>query len=123
MWMTIRSMTKHIQDSLNDEGIDISFHQYIILKVLYYYEDIIQNDLAEMMDQDKSSVMRMLKDLENDLLIARIADPDDRRRNLLILTDNGVRLVENARMAEEKSMKTVLKNIDKNDLKNMKFQL
>ncbi|MEZ4801701.1 MAG: MarR family transcriptional regulator [Gelidibacter sp.] len=89
---------------------------YIILNALYEKEDLIQNDLADILHQDKSGVLRKIDYLQGKRLIARIPSTEDRRRNLIVLTQKGVQTVETMRAIEAQVFNDLLHDISKEDL-------
>jgi MarR family transcriptional regulator for hemolysin len=56
--------------------------------------DAIQKRMADKMGQDKSAIMRLVNSLESKKLIKRVVDPKDRRKNRLILTQKGKKVVK-----------------------------
>jgi MarR family transcriptional regulator, lower aerobic nicotinate degradation pathway regulator len=55
---------------------------------------VSQNHLGRMISMDPATVMGVVNRLEDRSLIRRQADPDDRRRTLLAITSDGLRLIE-----------------------------
>ena len=72
---------------LKEKGISYSLEQLYILTVVRDSEEVVvQQDLAETLGKDKSFILRIVDSLENDGLIRRIVDSNDRRRNILEVT-------------------------------------
>ena len=74
--------------SLNSE---ITFEQ---MGLLYYIskneeKDMIQQDIANMMNKTKSAVLRTLDILEEKKFLKRVSMPNDRRKNVIELTGKG----------------------------------
>ncbi len=57
-------------------------------------EEVIQNDMAEMMGKDKSSILRLIDSLEEKDLVRRVVDLKDRRKNCLMVTKLGYRVLD-----------------------------
>jgi len=57
-------------------------------------EDVIQKDMADMMGKDKSAILRLIDSLEEKGLVRRVADIKDRRKNYLMVTKLGYRVIE-----------------------------
>lgn len=57
-------------------------------------EEVIQNDMAEVMGKDKSAILRIVDSLEEKELVRRVSDQKDRRKNYLIITKKGDRVIE-----------------------------
>jgi DNA-binding MarR family transcriptional regulator len=63
--------------------------QSYLLELLLHRKDLRAMDVARMMNQDKSSVSRLIKNLVRDGLIAGEPAADDRRSRILTLTSRG----------------------------------
>ncbi|HOZ76537.1 MAG TPA: MarR family transcriptional regulator [Ferruginibacter sp.] len=76
---------------------DITFEQ---MGVLYYLsrntgkKDMIQQDIAGLMDKNKSAVLRSIDILEQKGFVKRIPAAGDRRKNVIALTDEGKTIIE-----------------------------
>ncbi|MCW3806358.1 MarR family winged helix-turn-helix transcriptional regulator [Plebeiibacterium marinum] len=98
--MTIGSIKgvfpKLMADMLKQKGIEYSFDQMVVLLVVKYCVKTapVQQDIAEIMKKDKSVVLRMIDVLEKDGLLIRSTDPNDRRRNIITLTEKGYEYTE-----------------------------
>jgi len=57
-------------------------------------EDMIQKDMAEMMGKDKSSILRIIDALEEKELVRRAPDKNDRRKNFVMVTKKGERVID-----------------------------
>ena len=52
-------------------------------------KDMIQQDIAEIMDKNKSAVLRSIDILEQKGFVKRVIAQGDRRKNIITLTDTG----------------------------------
>ena len=83
-----------IKARLRQHGIVYPFEQLIVLKVIRdHHGPLVQQDIAEMMGKDKSVILRMVDALESEGFIHRVVDENDRRRNIIALTDTGNELI------------------------------
>ncbi len=87
---------KLMADIFRQKEIEYSFDQMVVLMVVKYCQKDapVQQDIAEIMMKDKSVVLRMIDVLEKDQLLVRSTDPNDRRRNIITLTENGLEYTE-----------------------------
>ena len=74
---------------------EITFEQ---MAVLYFIsrsagKDVIQQDIAELMDKNKSAVLRSIDILEQKGYVKRVQVPGDRRKNVLEITENGTTVI------------------------------
>lgn len=80
---------------LNNElkRFNVTSSQFIYLIGLYKKEGQTQEDLANHFFIDKGTVARGVKKLEDNGFICRRTDPENRRRYLLYLTEDGMALM------------------------------
>jgi MarR family transcriptional regulator for hemolysin len=72
--------------------------------------------MADIMNKDKSAILRLIDSLEKKGLVVRSIDPQDRRKNLLFVTEQGMAvLVKIGGVAAEINPKFV-ENISQADL-------
>ncbi len=74
---------------MRSHDMDVSLEQWFILFRLYERPGQAQNELADKDLQDYPNITRLIDGLEKRGLVRREADPNDRRRSLIYLTDDG----------------------------------
>jgi MarR family transcriptional regulator, transcriptional regulator for hemolysin len=116
----IREVLRVLRNRFNeqiDQEIKITTEQYLLLNVIRSKEsEVIQKDLAEHLGKDKSSVLRIIDTLESKELIRRVVDLKDRRKNYLMITKAGERVINNYEKISYKLMDELKHNIPKTDL-------
>lgn len=117
MGEVIKSIGKLIDQSVMEEGIELSMEYFILLNILYDKDNIIQNDLAALMHKDKSAILRHIDLLEKRKLVVRIHDSVDRRKKIIVLTKDGMKTVEKLRQVEAEIFNSLLKGVSEEDLK------
>jgi DNA-binding MarR family transcriptional regulator len=88
-----RLLRVHLIQLLERAGADITPEQMFILFRLHEKEGRSQTELADKVLNDHPNVTRLLDALEKRQLIARTADPEDRRKALIFLTEEGKELM------------------------------
>ena len=63
-------------------------------------EEVILKDMAEKMGKDKSAILRMIDLLEKKELVRRVVNLNDRRKNYILVTKKGERLIAEFRQVE-----------------------
>ena len=82
-------------DSQPDIEIRLSTEQFSLLHAITQKDvDVIQKDMAEKMGKDKSAILRLIDSLEEKGLVRRVAALEDRRKNYLMVTKLGTRVVD-----------------------------
>ncbi len=74
----------------------VTLSQYFILEALYKNGELAVNELQEAILDSNAAISLVIKNLEKHKLISRRLDDEDRRKNLLSLTDFGKDVVERA---------------------------
>ncbi|WP_409018859.1 MarR family winged helix-turn-helix transcriptional regulator [Brevundimonas vesicularis] len=78
-----------------DQGVTTT--QYGVLVILRAFEGLDQIGLSKKVGLDRSTTGLVIKKLEQDGLVVRIEDPEDRRRKIIVLTAKGERKLESLR--------------------------
>jgi MarR family transcriptional regulator for hemolysin len=89
-------MIRLLKKRFKEQGeIEFTIEQYGLLHAINSEEnDVIQKNMAEAMGKDKSSILRLIDSLEEKELVKRVIDTSDRRKNYLMVTKKGVRVIE-----------------------------
>lgn len=112
---------KEIQHALkrfaSTSDIDIPAESLGILLTVYYTDtEAIQQDIADIVKKDKSAVLRQIDHLEKKNLVLRIVAPNDRRRNIIRITEDGLKLIEELNVKLDEMMSLLSEGIDLADL-------
>ena len=91
---TGKLLLKTINGTFSGITKEITFEQ---LGVLYYIsrntKDMIQQDIAEVMDKTKSAILRSIDILEEKGFVKRLPVAGDRRKNVIELTSSGKAII------------------------------
>lgn len=87
--MTFKRISKILHQSMAIAGLDITMQQFGMMTMIKHNAEISQQSIACAFNLNKSSVMRMIDNLEKKGLVRRVPDPKDRRINMLEITDAG----------------------------------
>ncbi len=105
------------------EGIDISTEQWTVLACLWKEDKVTQQKLCQLTAKDKPSMTRLIDKLEKRRLVTRVADPNDRRINLIHLTSAGVALQTKATEIVMRVAQRTLNNITEDELNTVRTVL
>ncbi|MBI1932977.1 MAG: MarR family transcriptional regulator [Ignavibacteriales bacterium] len=98
-------------------GLHITPQQWSVLTYLWNEDGIPQQQIANAFAKDKTSMTRLLNNMERNQLISRKQSPNDKRNNYIYLTDKSNSLkIESIKIAEKSLLETI-GNIDHLDLK------
>lgn len=89
-----------------DQGVTTT--QYGVLVILRAFEGLDQIGLSKKVGLDRSTTGLVIKKLEQDGLVVRIEDPEDRRRKIIVLTAKGERKLESLSQAAAQAQQQAL---------------
>ncbi len=101
MAYAVKGIMRLMQQRFRQEGIKLTIEQFFMLNILDNMEGLILQELAEIVDRDKSAVLRHIDGLEENHYVARSKDPEDGRRKILLVTKKGMLMLEEAKMLEK----------------------
>jgi DNA-binding MarR family transcriptional regulator len=84
-----RSLGNNLQRIFKIYGFDITVEQWMILLVLWKDNGQTQKQIASIIGKDKGTISPQLDGLEKRELIMRLQDKNDKRRNVVCLTQKG----------------------------------
>lgn len=94
-----------------EANIKLTVEEFILLTMIRAKTDQILQNIAIATGKNKSVVMRMIDSLEKKGLVKRTVNPEDRRENLLSITDMGEQVVAEYHKIEKKLSYELLKGI------------
>lgn len=98
LFFIIKRTSKAFREKLNQNfikaGYDVTSEQWRILRCLWQKDGQRQQDLADVVNKDKTCITRIIDSMEKRDLVVRIPDRLDRRQNLIYLTNKGKKLQE-----------------------------
>lgn len=98
-------------------SVDIPVESLGILLAIHHFDtDVIQQEIAEVVKKDKSSVLRQIDTLEKKNLVQRVVDPNDRRRNIVKITENGVKLIDEINIKLDELFSLLSKGLNASDI-------
>lgn len=84
-----RLLANAIRDSMREEDAQVLPQHMGVLSDLWVRDGLRQQDLAISLIKDKATIARSLSTLEEQNIVVRVADPDDKRNKRIYLTHKG----------------------------------
>ncbi len=116
---SIRSaFPKMMADLFKEKEIKYTFDQMVVLLIVRFCQKTspAQQDIAEIMNKNKSVVLRMIDILEQDGLLMRSTDLEDRRRNIITLTNKGFEYTELFIAYDKELTERLMEGLKKEDI-------
>ncbi|MCD6116133.1 MarR family transcriptional regulator [bacterium] len=111
-----RAFTNHLNRSYVQAGLNINVQQFVVLVILWNKDRLPQQDIASLTGKDKTSVTRLLNNMEKKGLILRQHGNTDKRQKLICLTEKGKSLKEKLIIHTEININTAEKDISSEDM-------
>src|SRR3954462_2135665 len=92
--MASTAIARRLQKHFRRAGLEITIEQWSILYHLWLEDCLSQQELCNRTFRDKPSITRLIDNLEKQKLLKRASHKNDRRINLICLTDAGRALHE-----------------------------
>jgi len=120
---------KYINAKLSANGISITLDQWQVLDIIVNHIDVKQTEIAEKTSKDTASVTRIIEILNSKGWVARQIDPENRRKNILRVSNAGEKVyhrateiiikysnaaVEGIKEKRIRKLKKIFKSISKN---------
>lgn len=88
-----RIMSNRLNQRFKSHDFEVTAEQWALINILVEHEDVLsQNDIAKIVVKDYTSISRLIDHLIKKELVVRKSDPNDRRSNLIYITDKGKKL-------------------------------
>lgn len=94
-----------------EADVKLTVEEFILLNMIEAHTDQILQNIAIATGKNKSVVMRMIDSLEGKGLAKRTVNPEDRRENLLSITDHGAEVLSQYRLIENRLSEELLSGI------------
>lgn len=90
-----RLIANGLNKKFKELNCPLTFEQWRLMNCLNHQEGISQNHLADIVDRDYTTVSRLVSTLIKSNMIRRAADANDKRTNLVFLTEEGRGVLDN----------------------------
>jgi DNA-binding MarR family transcriptional regulator len=110
-------MAKVFKRRLSEEEITITLEQLGLLHAISENkEEVAQQDMADLMNKDKSAILRLIDSLEKKRLVVRTNDPQDRRKNVLVVTQQGKSTIAKSLEISKELNEKLVEGISQSDI-------
>lgn len=114
---TLRTFLNQAAIEFKNREIELTFEQYVMLKLIDSDANIIQQDIANHLKKDKSIVVRQMDSLMEKEYVERVPNADDKRKKNLILTSRGKEMMNKIAELSFEISRKLLEGVDHEDYK------
>jgi len=86
---TSRLVHKRVTAIFSERGFNVTVEQFGVLAFLWYKEGVKQQDIADGLKRNKTTITRIIENMINRNLIVKVPDQLDKRNKLIYLTQKG----------------------------------
>jgi DNA-binding MarR family transcriptional regulator len=119
----LHRLAKKITRNTSEEALGMRLRQYWVLSYLADRDGVAQHELADAFMLDANNAVLLLNELEDAGWIERRRNPEDRRRHLVFLTDDGRAAVSRALDACTVTENELLGKLDPAERKTLRILL
>lgn len=106
----------YLSTFFQNQGFDITPEQFLVLDTLWDDGVQSQQEIAVKISKDKNSVTKLIDALEKKNLVQRVANKQDRRLNLIHLTENGLKIKDKVTEIALETTNSIIRDIPIQDL-------
>ncbi|MFY0641233.1 MAG: MarR family transcriptional regulator [Bermanella sp.] len=88
----MHALKRHLDHDLEAKQLGVVPMQMRVLKIINSRQNCTANDVVQFLKRDKAQVTRLISGLITQGLIRKEPNPDDKRSQLLVLTEHGVKV-------------------------------
>jgi DNA-binding MarR family transcriptional regulator len=118
--MASTAVARRLQKNFRLAGLEITIEQWSVLYHLWKQDGLSQQELCNRTFRDKPSITRLLDNLEKQKLVKRMPSKDDRRINLVCLTESAKLLQDKTIELANQTMDEALIGVGKNEIEIVK---
>jgi hypothetical protein len=118
--MASTAVARRLQKNFRLAGLEITIEQWSVLYHLWKQDALSQQELCNRTFRDKPSITRLLDNLEKQKLVKRMPSKDDRRINLVCLTESAKLLQDKTIELANQTMDEALIGVGKNEIEIVK---
>ena len=117
---TLRMFKNQITTEFKKQGIELTFEQFVMLRMLDSNCDMIQQDLAHVLQKDKSIIVRQMNVLLDEKYVDRLTNTDDKRKKNLTLTSKGIEILKQLKMISNDLSDKLLAGVSESEFETFK---
>lgn len=119
--MASTAVARRLQKNFRLAGLEITIEQWSVLYHLWKQDGLSQQELCNRTFRDKPSITRLIDNLEKQKLVKRMPSKEDRRINIVCLTDSAKLLQDKTIELANQTMDEALVGVNKNEIEIVKL--
>ena len=91
--LSLRVFLNQVAAEFRNKKIELTFEQFVMLRMIDSNSDLIQQDIANHLQKDKSLIVRQMNGLIEKNYVVRQTNREDKRKKNLMLTPKGTEMM------------------------------
>jgi DNA-binding MarR family transcriptional regulator len=121
IFVTVRALMKQTNALFANHNIAITIDQLLVLNVIADTPiGNSQQNMADVLDKDKSAVVRTIDILVKKKFVQRLTNPTDRRENIIQITPEGENIRQLANKIDNAHIEKITQQFNKEDYEGFK---
>ncbi len=117
------AIARRLQKNFKTNGVEITIEQWSVLYHLWKQDGVNQQELCNATFRDKPSITRLVDNLEKLKLVRRVSSKEDRRRNLIFLTETAKKLQDQSMERANQTVNEAVEGVPSADIELCKSVL
>jgi DNA-binding MarR family transcriptional regulator len=117
------AVARRLQKNFKQNGMEITIEQWSVLYHLWKEDGMSQQELCNATFRDKPSITRLVDNLEKLKLVKRVPSKEDRRINMIYLTDAAKKLQEQSMDLANQTLNEALEGVTNEEIEICKAVL
>lgn len=117
------AIARRLQKNFKQQGIDITIEQWSVLYHLWKRDGLSQQELCNATFRDKPSITRLVDNLEKLKLVKRVASVEDRRINMICLSESAASLRDQTMEMANQTLNEALGGVSAEEIETCKSVL
>jgi DNA-binding MarR family transcriptional regulator len=118
--MASTAVARRLQKNFRAAGLEVTIEQWSILYHLWKEDCLSQQELCTRTFRDKPSITRLIDNLEKQKLVKRVSSAEDKRINMVCLTDAARNMQEKTLEIANETMDEALIGVSKDEIDMVK---
>jgi DNA-binding MarR family transcriptional regulator len=114
------AIARRLQKNFKQAGVEITVEQWSVLYHLWKKDGMSQQELCSATFRDKPSITRLVDNLEKLKLVKRVASKNDRRMNLIFITEQALQLEEQTMAIANTTLNEALEGVSAENINTCK---
>ena len=115
-----KMLANRLTQNFRSAGHNLTVEQWSVLVNLWRSDGQNQQDLSCKCGKDKTSITRLIDNMEKGNLVVRIPDQNDRRNKLIYLTNQGKEIRNNLTGVAKQTLAEALEGISESEIEQCK---